>query len=56
MYYIQPTPTENGNYGNPYSAPFEGAFLLPDSLLQDYLDTMGFAVLKVENGEITEIE
>lgn len=56
MYYIQSTPTENGNYGNPYNAPFEGAFLLPDNLLQDYLGTMGFAILTVENGEITEIE
>lgn len=56
MFYIQSTPTENGNYGALHSAPFEGAFLLPDNLLQNYLDTMGFAVLTVEGQEITGIE
>lgn len=41
----------NGNHGNPISTPFEGAVVLPDELLQDYIDTMGFADLELDENE-----
>ena len=57
-YYIQSSPAENGNYGNPQTVAFEGAYHLPSNLLNDYLNTMGFAVLAVETvqGEEDESE
>lgn len=55
MYYINPTPSESGNYGNPHYPAHEGDIELPDSLLMAYLDTKGFAVLTVDTGAITAI-
>lgn len=49
MYYINATPSENGNYGNPQSNYRPGAVALPEELLTPYLDTMGFAILTVED-------
>lgn len=54
MYYIKGLP-ENGNHGNPQTAPFNGAVALADGLLQAYLDTMGFAVLDVTDGEVRTV-
>lgn len=56
MYYINSTPSENGNYGNPQSNRTEGAYELPDALLGDYIDTMGFAMLTVLDGVVTAVE
>ena len=47
MYYVSSTPTENGSYGAPQSMPFDGAYCLPNNLLQDYINTLGFATLTV---------
>lgn len=55
MYYIKSEPI-NSNYGNPQSTPFEGAFVLPEELLNTYIATMGFATLQVEEGVITSVE
>ena len=41
----------NGNHGNPISTPFEGAVVLPDELVRDYIDTMGFADLELDENE-----
>lgn len=55
MYYINDTPTENGNYGNPQSSPGEGRLALPDELLSDYIDSMGFVELTTEDGIVTAV-
>lgn len=57
MYYINSTPTENGNYGNPQSNAQEDAYALPDELLPEYIDSMGFVTLTVTDGGIvTSVE
>lgn len=55
-WYINATPTENGSYGNPQSNGREDMYILPDELLSDYISTMGFARLFVNDaGEIIEV-
>lgn len=56
MYYIQATPNESGNYGNPMGQPFPGSVALPDDLLSDYINVKGFVILSVENGEVVSLE
>ena len=51
MYYINATPTENGNYGNPMGQPFVGCVALPDELLSDYIDAKGFIIPGLEQTE-----
>ena len=53
MNYINRTPNENGNYGNPQS---RGEVALPDELLSSYIDTMGFAVLTLDGDTVTAVE
>lgn len=55
MYYLNPTSTENGNYGNPQSNAFDGALALADALLTEYISTMGFATLTAADGTITAV-
>ena len=50
MYYINPTPNESGNHGNPMGQPFPNCVTLPDDLLSPYLAAKGFVTLTVENG------
>lgn len=42
MYYLNSTPTENGNYGNPMGQPFPGCICLPDDFLTAYISARGF--------------
>lgn len=56
MYYIQATPNESGNYGNPMGQPFHGAVGLPDDLLSDYIDAKGFVIPVIENDEVVSLE
>jgi hypothetical protein len=53
MYYINPEPNENGNYGNPQSIKREGSLTLPDELLDDYIEAKGFVYLEAKNGIVT---
>lgn len=53
MYYINKTPSENGNYGNPSS---RGEIALPDELLDSYVATMGFAILTLDGDTVTAVE
>lgn len=55
-YYINATPSENGNYGNPQSNGRDGMYELPDALLGAYLDSMGFVTLTVSNDTVTAVE
>lgn len=55
MYYINATPSENGNYGNPQSNGRDRMLILPEELLGAYIETMGFATLTVDEGVITEV-
>ena len=55
MYYIDAVPNESGNYGNPSTTPYAGALKLPDGLLLDYLETMGFANLAVQDDLIAGV-
>lgn len=53
MLYINKTPTENGNYGNPSS---RGELLLPDNLLTPYLDSMGFVNITDDGETVLTVE
>lgn len=55
MYYIKSAPTETGNYGNPHTPENPGDYALPDELLQDYIDSMGFVNLTVNDGVVTSV-
>ena len=56
MYYINATPNESGNYGNPMGQSFHGSFALPDDLMSDYINAKGFVIQSVENGEVVSLE
>lgn len=56
MYYINATPNESGNYGNPMGQPFPGCVALPDELLGPYIEAKGFVFLEIENGEVVAVE
>lgn len=56
MHYINPTPNETGNHGNPMGQPFPNCVTLPDDLLSPYLAAKGFVTLTVENGAVTSLE
>ena len=56
MYYINATPNETGNYGNPMSQPFPGCVALPDDLLGPYIEAKGFVYLEIENEEVVAVE
>lgn len=55
MYYINSQPNESGNHGNPVSNLSEGMAALPDYLLSAYLETMGFAILTIEEDTVTAV-
>ena len=56
MYYLNNSPNESGNYGNPMRQPFNNCIQLPEELLNTYLDSNGFVTLTIENDIITNIE
>ena len=56
MYYINATPNESGNYGNPKGQPFSGSVALPDALLSDYINAKGFVIPIIENGQVASLE
>ena len=56
MYYINATPNESGNYGNPMGQVFPGCVALPDELLGPYIEAKGFVYLEIENGEVVAVE
>ena len=51
MYYINATPNESGNYGNPVGQVFPGCVALPDELLGHYIEAKGFVFLELERAE-----
>ena len=56
MYYINATPRETGDYGNPMGQVFPGCVALPDVLLGPYIEAKGFVILEVEDGEVVAVE
>ena len=56
MFYINATPNESGNYGNPMGQVFPGCVALPDELLGPYIEAKGFVYLEIENGEVVAVE
>lgn len=56
MYYINATPNESSNYGNPMGQPFHGSVGLPDYLLSAYIEAKGFVIPVVENGSVKSME
>ena len=56
MYYINSSPNETGNHGNPMGQPFPNCVTLPDDLLSPYLAAKGFVALTVEDGAVTNQE
>lgn len=55
MWYINKTPNDTGNYGNPKGQPFAESLVLPAYLLGDYVEAKGFILPVVENGEVVEL-
>lgn len=55
MYYINATPNESGNYGNPMGQVFPGCVALPDDLLIDYIGAKGFILPVIENGQVESL-
>ena len=55
MYYLKSQPNEAGNYGNPVSNRTGGMVALPDELLTEYINTMGFAYLTIEDETVTAV-
>lgn len=55
MYYINIEPNEAGNHGNPVSNCGEGMVLLPDELLSDYIQTMGFATIRITDDFVSSV-
>ena len=56
MWYINATPRESGDYGNPMGQPFPDCVALPDELLGPYIEAKGFVYLEVEDGEVVAVE
>lgn len=56
MYYINSTPTDNGNYGNPQSNQYADSIAIPEELLDDYIACRGFAVFTVEDDTVTAVD
>lgn len=56
MYYINATPNESGNYGNPMGQPFPGSVAMSDELLGPYIEAKGFVYLEVEDAEVVAVE
>lgn len=56
MWYINATPNETGDYGNPMGQPFHGCVALPDDLLGPYIEAKGFVYLEVEDDEVVAVE
>ena len=56
MYYINSSPNETGNHGNPMGQPFPNCVTLPDDLLSPYRAAKGFVALTVEDGAVTSLE
>ena len=51
MWYINATPNETGDYGNPMGQPFPGCVALPDDLLGPYIEAKGFVFLELEQAK-----
>lgn len=56
MYYINATPRESGDYGNPMSNKFPNCIALPDDLLTHYIEAKAFVIPTIENGIVTSLE
>lgn len=56
MWYINATPNESGDYGNPMGQPFPGCVALPDELLGPYIEAKGVVFLEVEDDEVVAVE
>lgn len=56
MYYINSTPNESGNHGNPMGQPFPGCLTLPDDLLAPYIEARGFVTLTMDGTTVTAVE
>lgn len=55
MYYINSLPNESGNYGNPMGQPFPDSIILPNNLLNDYINAKGFVTLVIENNQVINL-
>ena len=56
MFYINSKPNEKGAFSNPQTTPFKGSVILPDELIEKYLEYKRFVFITVENGVVTSIE
>lgn len=56
MFYINATPNETGNHGNPMGQAFPGSVAMPDDLLGSYIEAKGFVYLETENEEVVAVE
>lgn len=56
MYYINSTPNQSKNHGNPMGQPFTECIKLPDELLADYLAYNGFVNLTTDGDTVIAVE
>ena len=56
MYYIEATPNDTGDYGNPMGQHFTGCLKLPENLLPAYIEANGFILPEVVDGEVVSLE
>lgn len=56
MYYISSEPNMSGNYGNPQNYNFYQSVLLPDELVEEYINARGFVFLETTNGKVVGLE
>ena len=56
MYYIKSKPNNSDNYGNPSSNEFKDSLILPDELLSDYIECMGFIIPTVKDFQVTSLK
>ena len=52
-FYINATPNESGNYGNPMGQPFDGCLSMDESFLPAYLEAMGFVHVTADADGVT---
>lgn len=56
MYYINPTPNESGNHGNPMGNSFPGCVNLPDDLLPPYIEARGFVSITMDGNTVKTVQ
>lgn len=55
MHYINNSPNDSGNYGNPMGQSFDGCINLPDELIAEYISSKGFVEITLDGNTVMKI-